>query len=98
MIGSRKTVPPRMFLMVPFGDFHCRNDCEVILSSIVFRPHHLFELELFDSLLIGRDGGTLDTNSVFEDSFCRVGCDLVVGLVTARRAKMFVSSSAMHHI
>ena len=22
MIGSRNTTPPRMFLMVPFGDFH----------------------------------------------------------------------------
>ena len=22
MMASRKTVPPRMFLMVPFGDFH----------------------------------------------------------------------------
>lgn len=84
--------------MVPFGDFHCRNDCKVMLSSIVFPAHHLFELELFDSLLIGRDGGTLDADSIFENSFCCIGRDLVVSLVAARRAKICISSDAMHHI
>ena len=43
---------------------------------------HLFQLELLHSLLIGGDGGTLDTSTVFLYSFCSIFGDLVIGGIT----------------
>ena len=40
------------------------------------------ESEFLDSLLIGRDGSALDSNSVFQDGVCAVDGDLIVGFVS----------------
>ena len=52
MIGSRNTVPPRMFLIVPFGDFHInlrlnsftRASSAVIVAHLMPTPHSLIAL------------------------------------------------------
>lgn len=43
---------------------------------------HLFQLELLNPLLIGGDGGTLDTDVVLLYSFCGILGDLVIGGIT----------------
>ena len=50
-----------------------------ISDGAIWRFPHLFQLELLHSLLIGGDGGTLDTNVVPLNSFCSVLGDLVIG-------------------
>ena len=48
-------------------------------DGAIWRFPHLFQLELLHSLLIGGDGGILDTNVVLLYSFCSVLGDLVIG-------------------
>ena len=50
-----------------------------ISDGAIWRLPHLFQLELLHSLLIGGDGGILDTNVVLLYSFCSVLGDLVIG-------------------
>ena len=50
-----------------------------ISDGAIWRFLHLFQLQLLHSLLIGGDGGTLDTNVVLLYSFCSVLGDLVIG-------------------
>jgi hypothetical protein len=41
----------------------------------------LLQLELLDASFIGSDGGALDTDLVFLDSFCGINRDLIVGFI-----------------
>lgn len=50
----------------------------------------LLQLELFDSLLIGSNGGTLDTDRVLLDGLGGVDGDLIIGLVTVLEAEIVV--------
>jgi hypothetical protein len=68
----------------------CINFSQVVTDGAVGRQPHLLELELLDSLLIGCDGGTLDTNRVLLDCLGSIEGDLVVGLITVGQAKVVV--------
>lgn len=37
MMGSRKTVPPKMFRMVPFGDFHYGSVSDYLKAEVLAR-------------------------------------------------------------
>ena len=63
---------------------------QVVADGTVGRQPHLLELEFLDALLIGGDGGALDTNRVLLDSLGGIECDLVVGLVAVWQAKIVV--------
>ena len=81
-IGSRKTVPPRMFRIVPLGESHTgkgqgRSKCTADSWKLTF-----LELEFLDSLLIRGNGGALDADRVFLDRVGRVHRDLVFGLIS----------------
>lgn len=67
--------------MVPLGESHT---AIVSISAHGNIPllHTLLELELLDTLLIGGDGGALDTDRVLLDGLGGIHCDLVVGLIT----------------
>jgi hypothetical protein len=54
MMGSRKTVPSRMFRMVPFGDRHCESEGEEEADQVEKWggsrediSNHLLKLELY---------------------------------------------------
>lgn len=53
-----------------------------ISDGAIRRLPHLFQLELFHSLLIGGDGSTLDAHVVLLYSFCSILGDLVIGGIT----------------
>jgi hypothetical protein len=53
----------------------------VISDGAIGRQPHLLELELFDSLLVGRNGRALDTDRVLLDCLGGIKRDLVVGLI-----------------
>ena len=52
---------------------------EDVSDGSIGRFPHLFEVELFDSGLIGSDGGTLDTNFALFDGVGGIDGDLIVG-------------------
>jgi hypothetical protein len=63
---------------------------EVVADGAVGREPHLLELELLDALLVGRDGGALDTDRVLLDGLCSIEGDLVVCLVAVGQAEVIV--------
>ena len=73
------------------GFFHAGAcDVQMIPDGTVGRQPHLLELELLDSLLIGCDGGALDTHRVLLDRLGSIQRHLVVGLVTVFQAEVVV--------
>ena len=81
MIGSRKTVPPRMFRI-----FHTELSIRERFPkrkgtySTVGALPHLFQVELFHSGLIGCNGCTFNSDLVFNDRVSRVNSDLIICL------------------
>ena len=81
MMGSRKTVPPRILRIY-----------KSLLSTIhfdlgrgetdraVWTPPHLLEFEFLDTRLIGGDGRTLDADLVLLDRLCSVDSHGIIGL------------------
>lgn len=63
---------------------------EDVTDSSIGRFPHLLQLELLHTLLIGGDGGALDTNLVLLDGVSRLNCDLVVSGVTVLNGKIVV--------
>lgn len=99
MIGSRKTVPPRMFLMVPLGLFHIFFNLNSKRKELRFKkaaPNHQrwrsadvkSSFDTFHSGLVWRDGSTFDRYAVFLCSQGGVDGDLVVGLVAVWQAQV----------
>lgn len=83
-IGSRKTVPLRMFRIVPFGDLHI----SFKLNSAISKKWR--SGDTFDSSLVGSDGGTLDTDVVFLDSMSSINGDLIIGGITVLHSQIVV--------
>ena len=63
---------------------------EVVPDGAVGRQPHLLELELLHALLIGSDGGALDTDAVLLNGLCGVQGDLVVCLIAVGQTKIVV--------
>lgn len=81
MIGSRKTVPPRILRIyrTVLSIFHFEvgrgeTDCAV------WTLPHLLEFEFLDTRLIGRDSRTLDADLELLDRLCSIDCYGVVRL------------------
>jgi len=55
---------------------------EDVSDGTVGASPHLLEVELFDTALIGGDGGALYGNLMFLGGVSRVDCDLIVGGIT----------------
>ena len=89
-MGSLKTVPPRMFLMVPLGESHTVNATLADAWDVEEADLTLLQLELLDPLLIRSDGRALDAHIVLENCFSRVDGDLVVGLISIWEAQVIV--------
>jgi hypothetical protein len=95
-IGSRKTVPPRMLRMVPFGESHTMC-CQVsVLWTQRKRPGKsrgkltFLEPEFLNTSLIWGNGGTLHSDGVLFDSLSGIEGDLVVCLITVFEAEIVV--------
>jgi hypothetical protein len=63
---------------------------QMVADGAIGRQPHLLELEFLDSLLVGCDGGALDTNRVLLDGLGGIEGDLVVGLITVGQAEIVV--------
>jgi len=91
-MGARKTVPPRMFRMVPLGESHTK--AQVLDAGCDTRgmklKRTLLELEFLDPSLVWGDGCTLDTDRVFQNGIGRVHSDLVVRLISIRQTEVVV--------
>ncbi|KAH3683101.1 hypothetical protein WICPIJ_005926 [Wickerhamomyces pijperi] len=61
-----------------------------VSDGTVWRSPHLLQAELFDSLFIWSDGGTLDTNTVLLNGISRVNGDLIVGGVSGLNTQIVV--------
>lgn len=59
---------------------------ENVTNGTVWRLPHLFEVELFDTAFIRRDGSALDANFVLLHRVCAVNGDLVGCCVTVLHA------------
>ncbi len=57
--------------------------------SVGTKPH-FFQIELFDSFLIGCDGGTFNTNIVLFDGLCRIYGHLIIGLITIWQTQVVI--------
>lgn len=93
-IGSRKTVPPKIFLMVPFGLFHIFFSLNSVPKNIIYpfiliNLKHYFKPTLNSSLIWG-DGGTLDSHVVLPSCQGRVDGDLVICLITVGQPEVKV--------
>ena len=91
MIGSRKTVPPRMLRMVPFGLSHIffslnSSTLETTIKQIAECDHATTILPLF----VRRDRGALDSNVVLLGRLGTLDRDFVVGGVTVRQTQIVV--------
>jgi hypothetical protein len=85
MMGSRKTVPPRMLRIyktelstIHFDAGRGETDCAV------WTLPHLLKFEFLDTRLIGRDGRTFDADLVLLDRFCSLDCYAIVCLPFAQ--------------
>lgn len=78
MMGSLKTVPPRIFRIWSQLSTEDINE-EGTYSTVRTSPHFL-KLEFLNSGLVWGDGCTFDTDRVFLDGIGRIDSDLVVGL------------------
>jgi hypothetical protein len=88
-MGARKTVPPlHTGQSLPLL---CKTRVlQVVTNGAIGRQPHLLELELLDSLLVGRDGRALDTDRVLLDRLGSIERDLVIGLVTVGQTEIIV--------
>ena len=59
-------------------------------NGSVWRLPHLLQIELFDTGFIWRDGCTLDTNTVLQNGFCRINCDLIACCVTMLNTEVVI--------
>lgn len=99
-MGSRKTVPPRAFRIVPFGDSHtiCKRvsgqsiAVKQVLRYLVptKRLLTLLQLEFFNTSLIRCNGSALDTDGVLLNSLGSINSDLVVGLIAVFETQIVV--------
>ena len=81
-MGSRKTVPLRMFRIVPLGDLHISFKLNsAIISRTPMNPGKGQE-GTFDASFVGGDGCTFDSDVVFLDCVCGVNCYLIVCEIT----------------
>lgn len=99
MIGSRKTVPPRMFLMVPLGLFHIffrlNSKCKELRWKKAAANHQRrcfagveSSSDTFHAGLVWGDGGTFDRYAVFLCGQGGIDGDLVVGLIAVWQAQV----------
>ena len=83
MMGSRKTVPPRMFLKVPLGDFHIFFNLNSVTQVIEVILHLIFKFILktftFHSLFVWCDSGTFNSYVVLLHSLGAINRYLVIG-------------------
>jgi hypothetical protein len=75
--------------MVPLGESHTSKVSFLVLHRQIYELT-LLQLELFNTGLIGGDGGTLDTNTVLLDGLGGLNSDLVIGLVTVLDTEIVV--------
>lgn len=61
---------------------------EVVSDATVGTLPHLFEFELFDSGLIGSDGGAFDSDLAVLDGFGSIKSDLVISLVSVLNSEI----------
>lgn len=96
MMGSLKTVPPRMFRIYHYQRLDPPSRGSVTHST-VRTPPHLFELEFLYSSFVGGDRGALDTDRVLLDSLGRVDSDLIVCLSVKVQSAMLPLIMARTH-
>eukprot|EP00178_Gracilaria_changii_P026375 TRINITY_DN8115_c0_g1_i1.p1 TRINITY_DN8115_c0_g1~~TRINITY_DN8115_c0_g1_i1.p1 ORF type:complete len:102 (-),score=14.81 TRINITY_DN8115_c0_g1_i1:105-410(-) len=61
---------------------------EDVSDGSIGRFPHGFQVELFDSCLIGSDGGTFDANFTLFDGFGSFDGDFVIGFISVLHAKI----------
>lgn len=88
-MGSRKTVPPKAFLIVPFGDSHTVVQ-SVCNAPTIFTALTLLKVEFLHARLVGGDSCALNTHRVLLDSLCGVDRDLIVRLISIWQSKIIV--------
>ena len=89
-MGSRKTVPPKAFLMVPFGDSHTARQSVQAMRQLVARLLTLLQVEFLHAGLVWGDGGALHAHRVLLDCLGGIERDLVIGLVSVGQAQVVV--------
>lgn len=69
---------------------------ENVTNGSIRRKPHLLQLEFFNSLFIGRDSGTLDSDVVLQNGVSSIDGYLIVSLIAIGQAQVVVQSLNLH--